>query len=93
MQPETKFKLEVYKRLKEIGACWFEKIQQRSIRGTPDILGCRKGKFFALELKTPTGRPTKLQWLKLKDIHQAGGLARLVTENNLEEVIEELEKM
>lgn len=92
MQPETRFKLKVQKRLSEIPGLYHVKIQQVALRGVPDILACFRGWFIALELKVPPNKikAGSLQELNLKWIEEAGGYAREVTPNNLDEVIEEI---
>lgn len=34
--------------------------------GTPDIIGCIKGRFFAIELKEPGKKPDPIQKLRLR---------------------------
>jgi Holliday junction resolvase len=46
--------------------------------GTPDIIGCCEGRFFALEVKQPGKRPTPIQSLRLEAIAEAGGIAAVV---------------
>lgn len=80
-QPETKFKEQVKSDLDSLKNCWHEKIQQRSIRGTPDILVCLCGLFIALELKKDSPLE-KLQKRKIHYITEAGGLGVVVTPVN-----------
>jgi Holliday junction resolvase len=85
MNPETKFKMRVQKILKDrygLGIFFF-KTQEKSVRGIPDIVGCLNGKFFAIELKTRTGTPSKLQLHIIRSIQKTGGLAMVVDEDNL----------
>jgi len=51
------------------------KVVAASKKGVPDILACYKGKFIAVEVKTPTTRSntTKLQEYNLNKISEAGG--------------------
>ena len=73
-KPETLFKNKVRKALKSLPACWFTKIQQVTINGTPDILACINGIFVALELKASySDRETELQKYNLKKIGESGG--------------------
>lgn len=51
--------------------------------GTPDILACLHGRFIGIEAKAGKNKPTDLQTLNLKRIHEAGGLALVVNETNL----------
>lgn len=47
--------------------------------GVPDIIGCYKGQFCALEVKLPGEGPTRLQRHTLEEIARAGGIAVAVT--------------
>jgi hypothetical protein len=77
-QRETSFKETVLEEMREYEPVWCEKIQQRSIRGTPDILACLSGNFVGIELKVDD-EPTPLQAHKLRSIMLAGGTALSVT--------------
>jgi hypothetical protein len=46
--------------------------------GVPDIVGCKNGRFFALEVKTEAGTPTKLQEYVMNKIKAAGGISGVV---------------
>ncbi len=61
---------------------WFERVEQTSINGTPDILGCVEGQMVAIEVKTNKGRLSRLQLHKLNCIRNAGGLALVLNEDN-----------
>jgi Holliday junction resolvase len=54
--------------------------------GVPDIVGCYKGQFFAIECKAGTGKPTALQLKNIAQIIKAGGVATIINEENLEDV-------
>jgi hypothetical protein len=92
-QPETLFKEKVQRHIKDLPNTWFEKIQQVSIRGTPDMLGCVNGHFVALELKTNTGKQSKLQTYTLSKIIKAGGYAIELNPDNFERVMALLERL
>lgn len=92
-QPETLLKERVLKDLRTIDCCWYAKIQQTAIRGTPDILACIDGYFVSLELKTNTGKLDKLQSYTLRKIIQSGGLAYEVNPDNWNEIFSELSKI
>lgn len=93
MGPESRFKLLIMKHLKSIPHSHWFKIQQRTINGTPDILGVVNGCFVALELKAPGGKPSTLQEFELMMIQRAGGYAKLVDKENMLEVIEAIKKL
>lgn len=50
----------------------------KSVKVTPAMVGGTVGIFCALEVKTPTGRPTKAQLQFIKAIKDAGGIAEVV---------------
>lgn len=56
-----------------------------NMAGFPDLLLCYKGKFVALEIKTPIGSPTMQQTKTIADIKKAGGHGFIVT--SVEDVI------
>ena len=47
--------------------------------GIPDIIACINGRFVAFEVKTETGKLTKLQEITLQKIRDAKGQAFKVT--------------
>lgn len=90
-KPETKFKERIVPLLNALPDSWWEKIQQRTIRGTPDVIGVINGLIIALELKADGDeKPDALQLYKLDMIRQAGGYARVVHPDNWDEVYREL---
>jgi hypothetical protein len=54
--------------------------------GTPDILACLNGRFIGIEAKAGKNKPTDLQTLNLKRIDEAGGLALVINEANLNQL-------
>ncbi len=88
--PETLFKEIVQRHLADIEDLWVVKVQQVTLRGTPDMLICYKGRFFAWELKTDVGVASKLQLHTINKINKAGGVARIVTPSNFQQCWEEL---
>lgn len=51
--------------------------------GTPDILACVRGMFVGIEAKAGKNRPTALQLSNLRRIHEAGGCALVINEENI----------
>lgn len=45
--------------------------------GVADIVALHRGRFYALELKAPGGRPTESQIQFLQDVNKAGGYSAL----------------
>jgi hypothetical protein len=43
--------------------------------GTPDLLACYYGRFYAIEVKRPGNKPTKLQLFRLRQWREAGAVA------------------
>lgn len=86
-KPETKFRASFRPKLEAIPNSFWESIQQKTIKGTPDILGVVGGTFIAIELKAGRWQATELQKLKLKRIEEAGGIALVVNPSNASEVL------
>jgi Holliday junction resolvase len=87
MTPEAKVKKAVVKRLKELGAYYFYPVTGGyGHSGVPDIIGCYKGKFFGIECKAGSNKPTPLQQKNLSDISLNKGIALVINEDNLDDV-------
>jgi hypothetical protein len=63
---------------------WKEHGGQYGTAGLPDIICCYRGRFVAFEVKTETGRPSKLQEITIQRIKAAKGVACIV--RSVEEV-------
>ena len=87
-KPETAFRLKVQRRLDEVPNSWWESIQQRTIRGTPDIIGCVNGVFVGIELKTSKGKLSALQAHKIVKIREAGGIGVCLKPEELDSVMD-----
>lgn len=60
--------------------------------GIPDIIACIGGRFVAFEVKTETGKLSKLQEITIDKIRKAGGLAFHVTSAaQVAAILEEME--
>ena len=93
-KPETVFRQKVDILLSKIPNSWWESIQQKTIRGTPDKIGCINGKFVALELKASyLSEPSHLQEYKLKEISSSGGVGFVLYPENLADVMKRLMEM
>lgn len=87
IQKETNFKNKIRPLLTSLPNSWWVKTQQRSVRGTPDFLGCVSGHFVALELKRSIKeKPDPLQAHNLKKILEAGGFAWVTYPENWPEI-------
>ena len=83
--PESKVKAKIHAILKARGAYAVNYIGGISANnGTPDILACLNGRFIGIEAKAGKNKPTDLQALNLKRIDEAGGLALVINEENLD---------
>lgn len=58
--------------------CWKEHGGMYGTAGIPDIIACIGGRFYAFEVKTDKGKPTKLQESVIRKILAAGGTALVV---------------
>ena len=74
--PEWHEKQAIKKYLDSIGA-WHFSPHMRGFggNGVPDIIGCYAGIFIGIEVKREGAKPTKLQDLRMKQIHKVGGFA------------------
>ena len=87
MTPEKKVKTKVVAILKGFGAYYFYPVTGGyGASGVPDIVGCYKGKFFAIECKAGKGKTTALQEKNIANIYAAGGTALVVNEDNIDDV-------
>ncbi len=82
--PESKVKANVVKQLKALGAYYFFPLSGGfGRRGVPDVVGCYKGRFFGIECKAGSNKPTALQTKNLQEIDASGGVSMVVNENNM----------
>jgi len=89
MTPESKVKKAVVARLKAMGAYYFfPATGGYGKSGVPDIVGCYKGRFFGIECKAGSNKPTTMQQKNLDDIQKAVGFALVINENNVDTVLE-----
>ena len=91
--PEAKVKKKVTEQLKKLDAYYFYAYTGGYGKsGVPDIVGCYKGFFFAIECKAGKNKPTPLQERNIQEIEKAGGVVIVVNEDNQEEVTEWLKR-
>lgn len=81
------------KSIKGIGGWWlnFHGGSVYMPRGIPDIIGCFKGRFVALEVKRPDEQPTTIQEKTLELLQAAGAVTGVV--HNVDEVKEIIGKV
>ena len=92
--PEGRVKAKVVKQLKALGAYYFYPVTSGyGGSGVPDIVGCYRGCFFAIECKAGKNKPTPLQAKNIDSIAAAGGLVWVVNEENVSDVSETLTKL
>lgn len=77
---ETDIVRVILKYLKTVPGCfaWKEHGGMYGTAGIPDIISCLDGRFLAFEVKTESGKPTKLQEATIRKIISAGGTALIV---------------
>jgi hypothetical protein len=82
--PEAKVKARIKGFLLTLTQCWFffPAAHGYGVNGIPDIVGCYKGVFFAIEVKAPgcMSKVTVLQKQQIDGINKAQGWA-LATDN------------
>lgn len=82
--PEHKVKQKAVKALRDINAYYFFPVGGGYGRaGIPDIIGCYNGKFFGIECKAGTNKPTALQMREMGAIEDSGGKTLVVNEDNV----------
>jgi Holliday junction resolvase len=88
MTPEAKVKKQV-KRILDIVGCYyfFPQTGGYGSSGVPDIVVCHKGKFIGIECKAGDNKLTELQKHNIDLINNNKGLAIVVNESNIEELI------
>jgi Holliday junction resolvase len=94
MTPEAKVKKKVVAVLKELGAYYFYPVTGGyGQSGVPDIVGCYQGSFFGIECKAGKNKPTALQEKNLRDIAKSGGIALVINEDNIDDVMRNLNQI
>ena len=79
-ESEIQGEIEAY--LKSLGRCCYY-VRSRMDKattnkaGTPDFVGCCRGKMFAIEVKRPGGKATAGQIGELMRVRLAGGVSRV----------------
>lgn len=83
--PEGKVKAACRKLLDAAGAYYFFPVSNgMGSMGVPDVICVLNGRFIGIECKAGKGKPTALQLRALKRIHEAGGLALIINETNVD---------
>ena len=85
---------QIIKYLKTIPVCfaWKQHGGMYGVAGLPDIICCINGRFVAFEVKTPSGKLTKLQETMIQKIKAAKGEAYKVTSlEDVKHIIKNLE--
>lgn len=80
----AKLQTKILKYLKKLPECWAVKVMAANERGCPDIIGCYKGYFFAIEVKEGGDYLSPIQRTQFNRIKKAEGV-HLVAKN-LEQV-------
>jgi Holliday junction resolvase len=86
MTPAGKVKDKIKKVLKERGIYFvMPATGGYGSSGAPDILVCHKGKFYGIEVKAGTNKPTALQLDNLNRIEDNGGYAFVINDANVDD--------
>jgi hypothetical protein len=78
LNPETKIQNAIVDELNKRHILHWRISGSNNMAGFPDLLVCYRGRFVALEVKTPTGSPTEQQSRVITSILIAGGWAKVV---------------
>lgn len=89
-QPEARLSRQIMTALRSRGAFVF-KIwgSEHMMAGLPDICGCYRGRFIAVETKMPGGKTSLRQDYVIKKLREAG--ARVVVAHSVAEALEVLD--
>lgn len=90
---ETLFSERVKRDLDAIPDLFQFKLMAGSIRGIPDRVGCRNGRFIALELKTDVGKTDPLQEWTLGKLKRAGAYVAIATPANWPIILREIKTL
>ncbi len=94
MTPESKFRKKVRPLLLALPNSWWTSISQRSIVGTPDVIGCIGPWIIVIEFKAREGAyRSKMQEKNLYDVSSAGGYAKFVYPENWFTIYAELREI
>lgn len=92
--PESKVKKQVVQVLKDRGAYYFYPVTSGyGASGVPDIVACYKGRFVGIECKAGKNKPTDLQQRNLDAIVGSGGIALVINETNVADLVSALSEM
>ena len=64
---------------------WIYKTNDRFTSGIPDLIGSKNGRFFAIEIKIPKGKLSKIQAYVLEQIINSG--AEIIVAHSVSEVM------
>ena len=75
---ETKLKNQVIDYLRrDLPSAWFYKSADRFTAGIPDLIICKEGMFYAVELKVNSNKATPIQEYVMREIRKAGGRVKV----------------
>jgi len=90
-KPETKFRESTYKDLNSLENCFWESIQQKTIKGSCDLIMCLNGKYIGIEYKKDANtEPMKYQQYKHKKIKKANGIVFIAYPENWKKIMQKL---
>jgi hypothetical protein len=94
MTPERRVKTKVRKVLDKLGAYYVMPVTGGyGNSGAPDFLVCLHGRFIGIECKAGKNTTTPLQEKNLRQLSEAGGIALVVNDENVDVFETELSRM
>ena len=94
MTPERRVKAKVRKVLDKLGAYYVMPVTGGfGNSGAPDFLVCLHGRFVGVECKAGKNTTTPLQEKNLRQLSQAGGIALVVNDENVDVFETELSRL
>lgn len=95
MGTEKKFENEIKAFLDTLPNTWYFKhwAGPYSKVGIPDIIACVNGRFIAIEVKAPHGKPSELQKRTISLIESAKGIAHILYPKDFESFKKDIRKL
>lgn len=95
MAAEKIFENKIKKFLDSLPYTWHFKVWAGpySKSGIPDLIACVNGKFVAIEVKGPTGKPSELQKRNIRLIKESKGIAYILYPKDFESFKKDMEEL
>lgn len=95
MAAEKVFENQIKKFLDSLPNTWHFKYWAGpySKSGIPDIIACVNGRFVAIEVKAPNGKPSELQKRNIRLIRDSGGIGYILYPHQFESFKQDMREL